>query len=239
MIQALQHAYGPFDLVIASHVMEHLIDFESLRLFNNLMVENGLLYIEVPDPLHYEKYQRREFLYYFDRLHVNHFTPQALTRLCAKCGFAPVKHYHYSFPYRDGGEYPALGVLLKKAEANIDVISPNLSHAISRYIQQEKCRAEKIMDQLGSSEGILIWGTGDNFFRSFQNDGPLSRLRNFVLLDRRSQEIMVGNQKYLTLEPTVGLQKFDWPVVVTISEGRQAISQQIREIDPERSVFFV
>lgn len=230
---------GPFDLVIASHVVEHLLEFDPLRTLNSLLAANGLLYVEVPDPLRYETCERREFLYYFDRLHVNHFTPQSLTRLAAAYDFASIKHFQYSFPYRDGGEYPALGMLLRKGRADAAVTSPNILEAVNRYIQQEKSRAGKIADQLRAFEGILVWGVGDNFFRSAGNDGPLSHLHKFALLDRRSCEIMIGNQKYNTMAPETGIRHYDWPLVVTVSEGREAISREIGELDPSRATFFL
>lgn len=230
---------GPFDLVVASHVMEHLLEFDPLRLLHGLLAAEGLLYVEVPDPLRYETQERREFLYYFDRLHVNHFTPQSMARLAATCGFASVKHFPYSFPYRDGGEYPAFGMLLRKGPADAGVTSPDILAAVSRYIQQERSRAEKLADRLSAFEGVLVWGAGDNFFRSVENGGPLSHLRNLVLLDRRSCEIAVGNRKYHTMEPETGIRQHGWPVVVTVSEGRKAIGLQIAELDPDRDVFFV
>src|ERR1700733_7543763 len=67
-----------YDIVIASHVMEHVLDFRLFHHLSGLLAENALLYIEVPNSLRYECHHRREFLYYFDRLHVNHFTPEAL-----------------------------------------------------------------------------------------------------------------------------------------------------------------
>jgi len=69
------HERGPYDLIIASHVMEHLVDFDLLHRLRDSLTESGILYVEVPDSLHYEDHQRLEFRYYFDRLHVNHFTP--------------------------------------------------------------------------------------------------------------------------------------------------------------------
>ena len=65
-----------YDLIIASHVVEHLLNFELLQTWNSLLTKNGLLYIEVPNSLQYASRERGQFLYYFDRIHVNHFTPR-------------------------------------------------------------------------------------------------------------------------------------------------------------------
>ncbi|MGB6973076.1 MAG: class I SAM-dependent methyltransferase [Terracidiphilus sp.] len=232
-------ARGPCDLVIVSHVMEHLLDFDLLKLLNRTLAENGLLYIEVPNSLLYESYGREEFLYYFDRLHVNHFTPESLVRLAARYGFGYLRHIEYTFPYRDGGEYPALGVLFEKAREPVGIASPRIIEASRRYVSQEQKRASEVARQFKVFEGILVWGAGDNFFRSIENGGPLSGLPNMVLLDRRSLEITIGDRIYATEEPTKGIRHYPWPVVITVSEGRRSISEQVSRIDSGRHVFFV
>jgi len=231
--------HGPYDLVIASHVMEHLLDFDLLHVLNGLLAENGLFYAEVPDPLQYETRKRREFLYYFDRLHVNHFTPQSLARLATGYGFGYLRHFEYTFPYRDGGEYPAVGMLFTKGGETTGVSSPSILEAVTRYISQEKVRAGKVAGQFDAFKAVLVWGCGDNFYRSIQNAGPLSGLRNMVLLDRRPQEITIGGRKYATTDPQEGIRRYAWPIVVTVSERRQEIIRQIAENDPHRRVFFV
>ncbi len=230
---------GPYDLVIASHVVEHLLDFDLLHLLNTLLIEGGLLYVEVPNALQYSTHNRQEFLYYFDRLHVNHFTPQSLARIAAKAGFGYLRHFEYGFPYRDGNAYPGLGMFFKKGEPSSAISSPSLLETTQRYISQEKERARKVAAQFNACEGVLVWGAGDNFYRSVENDGPLSGLSNMVLLDRRPQEISIGDRKYTTRDPQSGIRLHPWPVVVTVSEARKSIGEQVVNIDPSREIFFV
>jgi 2-polyprenyl-3-methyl-5-hydroxy-6-metoxy-1,4-benzoquinol methylase len=230
---------GPFDLIIVSHVIEHLIDFDLLQLLNSLLVENGLLYVEVPNPLGYETHERKEFLYYFDRLHVNHFTPQALARLCSAHGFGYLRHFEYEFPYRDGGNYPALGMLLQKADSAGGLSSPSILDAANEYISAERERARAIESKLNAFEGVLVWGAGDNFYRSCENKGPLSNISNMVVLDRRAQRISLGGKDFRAEEPQEGIKRYNWPVVITVSEGRNALSDQVKQIDPLRPVFFI
>jgi hypothetical protein len=130
-------------------------------------------------------------------------------------------------------------MLFRKGGQDAGVTSPDILEAANRYIRQEKTRARKIGTQLETFEGVLVWGAGDNFFRSIDNCGPLSSLRNFVLLDRRSHEVMIGERQYQTMEPQTGIRSYDWPVVVTVSEGARSISRQIGEIDPDRRIFYL
>ncbi len=229
---------APYDLIIASHVVEHLLNFDLIDCWNSLLSENGLLYIEVPNSLQYATHERLEFLYYFDRIHVNHFTPQSLVRLLAAHGFGSVGHFEYRFPYRDGGEYPALGMLFRKGQKAVEISSPNIREKAMVYISQEKERAKALTEQLKTFKGVLVWGAGDNFCRSSENGGPLSNLPNIVVLDKRPQVITIGDRKCVTEIPAEGIRRYGWPVVVTVSEGRKVISQQVKEIDPSRHVFF-
>ncbi len=229
---------APYHLAIASHVTEHLLDFEILESLRGPLTEHGLLYLEVPDALSYGDHQRLEFLYYFDRLHVNHFSPQSLAQLAAQHGFGYVSHFQYAFPYRDGGRYPALGMLLRKGGDTVRVRSQDLLQAAARYIERERSRAGLISAELEALEGVLAWGAGDNFFRSMGNGGPLSGLKNMVVLDRRPQEISVAGRTFRTMEPEEGIRRYRWPVVVTVSEGRQSIGRQVAAIDPSRRVLF-
>jgi hypothetical protein len=230
---------GPYDLVIASHVIEHLVDLELLHLLHGFLAEGGLFYVEVPDSLHYEAHQRIEFLYYFDRLHVNHFTQQSLSRLAARYGFGYIKHFAYAFPYRDGGDYPALGMLLRKGGEAVDIASASILDGCNRYIRQEQERAKALVSLLDTFEGVLVWGAGDNFCRAVENNGPLSNLRNMVLLDRRPHEFTIGNRRYQAMEPQNGILNHPWPVVVTVSERRNDIARLVTEIDPGRRILFI
>jgi SAM-dependent methyltransferase len=230
---------GPYDLVIASHLLEHLLELDLLQLLHGLLAKAGLLYVEVPDALHYETCHRIEFLYYFDRLHVNHFTPESLVRLAARYGFGYMRHFEYAFPYRDGGEYPALGMLFRKGGETVDIASPNVLEAAKRYMTREKERARAIATQFSTFKNVLVWGVGDNFHRSAENGGPLSGVGNMTLLDRRPHEVAIGNRRYQTIDPRDGIRDYPWPVVVTVSEGRKEISRQIAEIDPGRRILFI
>ena len=230
---------GPFDLIIVSHVAEHLLDFDLLDTLRGFLRKDGLLYAEVPNALQYPSFERREFLYYFDRLHVNHFTPQALARLVAQHGFGLVEHFEFSFPYRDGGNYPALGMLFGNGKPVAEILSPDIASIAKRYIAQEKQKAAEQAQRFGEFDNFLVWGAGDNFFRSSENDGPISTLRNLVLLDRSPREVEIGDRRYNTVDPAMGIQQHSWPIIVTVSAGRKSIGDEIRRLDPGRQVFYI
>lgn len=226
-------------MIILSHVMEHLFDFELLNLFHKLIGPDGWLYLEVPNVLQYEFRERQEFLFYFDRLHVNHFTPQALLQLAKGYGFGYLRHHEYVFPYPDGSRYPGLGLLFYKGEGKSAIVSPSLLEASERYIAKETLRAKLLAAPRRDSGGVLVWGAGDNFFRSSENGGPLCDMENLVIMDRNPRRIQIGSREYIALDPMEGMRRYQWPVVIAISAYRDAIRDQVRQLDPERLVLFL
>ena len=107
------------------------------------------------------------------------------------------------------------------------------------YISQEKVRAQALTEQLKAFEGELVCGAGDNFHRSSENGGMLSNLKNIVVLDERPQVILIGDRRWTTEVPAEGIRRYRWPVLITGSVGRDAICQQVKEIDPSRQVFLL
>ena len=131
-----------------------------------------------------------------------------------------------------------LSARFQKGKAWQSISSPSLLESARRYIAQEKDKARALADQLNGYEGVLVWGAGDNFYRSSENSGPLSGLSNMIVLDRRPQEYG-ARQIIETVNPQEGIRCFPWPVAVTVSEGRESISERIAQIDPFRRVFFI
>ncbi len=76
---------GGYHLITLNHVLEHLPDpGEALSRFHELLAPEGLLFLEVPNLLGVRK--RAATL--FHTAHVWNFTPQTLTGLAARHGFA-------------------------------------------------------------------------------------------------------------------------------------------------------
>lgn len=230
---------GPYDLVILSHVLEHLLEFSPLAWLRDLLADDGMLYVEVPDALRYELRPRLEYLYYLDRLHVNHFTPQAMATLGARFGFELTGQLERDFTYRDGRPYPAVGVFFRNGTSHADVHSPDLRAGLDRYLANERHRFGDLSKELNQHPGVLVWGAGDNFHRAVSDRGPLSSVRRMRLLDRREFHVSIGGVNYETERPEPTIRDCPWPVVITVSDHREAIRKQVLEIDPARTIHFL
>lgn len=100
-----------FDLIVVSHALEHIVDLEEFSSLRRLLAPSGSLYIEVPDASRYADFPRREYLYYIDRLHINHFTPLSLKRLMGNWGLSVTWSGRHDFQYKDREPYPACCIL--------------------------------------------------------------------------------------------------------------------------------
>ena len=229
----------PFDLIILSHVLEHVVSLDILSKLQRLLGTNGMLYVEVPDAMQYDISQRKEFLYYLDRLHVNHFSPQALARIAGIHSLSYVSHHSYTFPYRDQYPYPALGMIFKCGGDRATPESPSLLEVVSCYIRDEKLRARRTAEPLNKLANSLVWGTGDNFYRSMANEGPLAGLQAMTLLDHSRRDVIVEGHTYPTMDPLQSISMHPWPVIITISENRKRLLDEIRHIDSTRQIYFV
>jgi SAM-dependent methyltransferase len=235
-----------FDVIVLSHVVEHLVGFESLGQLRRLLAPSGLIYVEVPDPRQYVACPRREFLYYIDRLHINHFGPRAMRRLLERFDLVVHRTGTHRFPYRDG-PYPAMYCVAgRSAEHGVAddtaAAEPPLDVVFRDYLQDEQRRADALRHRLldeGGAAGVLVHGAGDNFHRSRRAGGPLHGITLLAVMDRRAAE-MPPLEGLRFEAPAVALERHpDAPVVITVSQRADEIADAIREQRPDRRIFFV
>jgi SAM-dependent methyltransferase len=230
---------GPFDVVVLSHVVEHLIDFEILERVSKLLSPAGIVYIEVPNAGAYECYPRREFLYYFDRLHVNHFTHPALQKIADAFSLIPLEFGDQVFWYKDDGLFPAIyGVFSKGIAPHVGATVVDLNASFYRYIDAENARLTPTHAALQMERQVIAYGFGDNFFRSFGEGGPLEGISLAAVVDQRSSELSKGEYatRYQFLDSQAASVRFPLATwVVTVSWGGEAIAERLKRLGVQAS----
>jgi 2-polyprenyl-3-methyl-5-hydroxy-6-metoxy-1,4-benzoquinol methylase len=144
-----------FDLVILSHVLEHLLTFDLLELFFEILSEDGLLYIEVPNANRYLDQNRASNFYYIDRLHLNHFTLASICKLLEQFNFKIKNAMEYNFTYKDDLPYPCLATFFRR--------NSGLSE-FEKYILESKTNIELKMKCFAGKK-VGIYGLGDYFMK--------------------------------------------------------------------------
>jgi hypothetical protein len=151
---------GSYNLIILTHVLEHLFDpVKTLEKCNAMQNDGDWILIEVP---------------LFERMdcfppglltleHLNYFSEGTLIETVTKSGYEPV----FIGKYFDQNEYPVITITAKKNN-NFDVIKSNnyskLSELLVAYIDGEKQaweRAEnKIREKIKKGTSTYIYGAG-------------------------------------------------------------------------------
>ena len=94
-LATLAHSSQQFDLIVLSHVLEHLCEpDEIVRKISTLLSEDGLLLIEVPNILS----PCWSGFGMFHLAHINHFIPETLCALLEGNGFGVEKLFHGIHP---------------------------------------------------------------------------------------------------------------------------------------------
>lgn len=95
VINDIESKKKSFDLIVISHVLEHLCHpDEKIKRLKSLLSEDGLLLIEVPNIV--SPYWSGHGMFHIG--HINQFTPQSLMRLLISCNLSPIDFFNGLHP---------------------------------------------------------------------------------------------------------------------------------------------
>lgn len=183
-----------FDIVIFSHIFEHLFDLRQVMLdLKNLLDYEGITYIEVPDAAHYVSHFSAPF-YYFDQEHINHFTEQSLSCLANFYSFQILESKIGDCYVTEKNANPICYVMLKNTQNNH---SENLvihqEQEILNYISFSQVKEDKLVLPCPNTvDKIFFWGMGSwikHLFTTELFSAIVSNHKNRVfLIDKDSKK---------------------------------------------------
>jgi len=206
-----------YDLVILSHVVEHITDLTDVARAFDLVAQNGMIYVEFPDPFRYEAFAQPHFGYYVDRLHINHFSQRSLLKLAPR-HFDVVVGGGYPMPYSLGDAYPAQYVALRSRHG-----PNNIGNAIDSYVRSEASHWASVHEAL-RTQRFFVYGFGDNFHRALSAGGPLHALETQVIgvIDRNALALAARDHaSFRFIEPTEVAEIDGNLIVCTVSQFTQ------------------
>jgi SAM-dependent methyltransferase len=170
----LPDSFGVFDVIILSHVLEHIQDVSSaLTNLKDILDKNGILYAEVPDAKRYLNFYVSPF-HYFDTEHINHFSLKFLEKLLMLANFTIIGRGEKEFELHSGTIYPAIWVMARlfnrKIPLNLDLDS-ELCNNIIKYLKhsEEDFDTQAIDELVLNGEKIIVWGIGSSTMRLLAN----------------------------------------------------------------------
>ncbi|MDD0816582.1 methyltransferase domain-containing protein [Curvibacter sp. HBC28] len=221
-----------YDLIVLSHVAEHLRDLHSLPALASLLTPEGRLYIEVPHPAGYACGERPPY-YYFDSEHINHFSAQALARLLAPAGLQLLSAEAVTLPLPGGGQYPALAVVAGRGNASALPPQPSTVQAVQRYLVDcaQGARREPL-PPLPPQGPVLAWGAG-SWAQRLLGQGQLPRDRLVAFLDKDPNKQGLQLDGLPILAPAVGLQQHPQAaILVCVAIDPQQIADDLDALAP-------
>ncbi len=164
---------SPLQGIVLSHVLEHVRDLEqALRGLHRHLEPGGWLYIEVPDATRYHAFVPSPFQD-FNTEHINHFSPTALQRLCARAGYEPLVVRRKTILSAPQMPYPAQFLFARWNGSGVPVPGlpeeelrrddPELREALERYATISQDNLARMVAGLAPQicgQEIIIWGTG-------------------------------------------------------------------------------
>lgn len=222
------------DLLILSHIMEHVIDLPAaLQSIDGKLSDDGLVYVEVPDAKQYDAFKGFSPLRFFYLQHVIHFDQSHLCNLFAAQGYQTVKVGHH---VRVEGELfmPCVWGLFRKNNARSVPIAPNfdLAGQIKTWFQNTSLDEAHVFADLASSNAqVYVWGMGTHI----QMLLAMSSLKNcniqcFVDKDERTVGKTIQGKEVYSLEVLFNARPQDVVVIAAPTHSEKMYAHLINTV---------
>lgn len=181
-----------FDLIILSHVLEHLIDLHgAIEILTNKLNDGACLYIETPDAQNYGNYPVVPF-YYFDCEHINHFDINSIRNLVEPKGLTYVSGINKSFSVSKKDIYPAVAAIFRREPPVNDryiLYNDQAKRSVIEHICDSKCllESQKQFPIVEKTEKVIIWGAGSYAMRLL-GDGLIEDSNLVAFVDNDSKK---------------------------------------------------
>ena len=154
-----------YGLVLLSAVLEHFLDpVQVLRDAHAVLVDGGLLYVEVPDVEGFAECARAPFQE-FSVEHINFFSRVSLTSMAGVAGFSCVHSERLRTPWTSGAQAPVIRAVYRKVGSVSEPVSDDLTQgALLEYVAvseriEDGVRA-RIVELASRGRPVLVWGVG-------------------------------------------------------------------------------
>lgn len=231
--------FSGFDCILLSHVLEHVRDMQkAVAWLGNLLAEEGLVYVEMPDASRYAKYYKVPY-YYFDCEHINHFDPTSLQNLFCAFGFSLCDLRQSEIPTSTEDRYPVIASLFRLSRDFVS-LKPKVTCDAVNSIQSYLARSAQddvfaTIDRLAEqNDALMIWGAGQYAARllSASRLGECN-IVSFIDKDRRKQGTMRG------AVPVRSPEALHWhhgPIIVCSALHSKEISSEIRSMGLDNDI---
>lgn len=225
---------GEFDVIILSHVLEHLLSPElMIDELKNILSKRGLVYIEVPNLL-------RPFvpMGYFTFEHLNYFTPTTLKSLMNTKGFT------IEVELFDNAEniepfYPVIAAISRKEKQikeDIDNDFEDACRVIANYKKTSKKTASNVQSRINhileinnKPRSIGLWGAGIHTSQLLSLTGLSSKSISYIFdNDTKKHGKRIGGVEIIGLRNPENISDFVDSIIISSKAFENEIYDQIK-----------
>lgn len=168
----LNESYGKYDLIIISHVWEHILDLESaINSLEKILTPNGFIYIECPNAMNYKNTIHAP-LQELNTEHINHFYKKGFLNFFGIRNYKCIDIGNKIVKIASGENYDALFGVFKKSSIELNYqldFDQNILSSLLEYIDKSKIWLEKILkkieSELNNESKVAIYGVGQFAFK--------------------------------------------------------------------------
>jgi 2-polyprenyl-3-methyl-5-hydroxy-6-metoxy-1,4-benzoquinol methylase len=226
---------GKFDVVVLSHVLEHVQAVrQAIGLLAQIAAPGGLAYLEVPDATRYAELVAAPFQD-FNTEHINHFSPHSLAELLRLVGWTVKAEGRKTFLSAPQMPYPAIYVVAANTRSTNQAVAvvkdTGLKDTILTYIARSQASMDKIeaclQQTLQTSPEVIVWGTGQLALKLLAETSlGKARIAAFVDGNPINQGKVLCGAPILAPEKVRGMTQ---PIIVTSILHQKAIASTIRD----------
>ncbi|MDR1063606.1 MAG: class I SAM-dependent methyltransferase [Azoarcus sp.] len=230
------------DLVIISHVLEHIVDVKgTLSTLHELLAPGGKIYIEVPDASRYHNMAGIPPFQFINQEHINHFDLPRLAMLCALHGFGVSDVVQKNIGVASNKDF-ALGILLTQEKRRALSVPPicekdktRLKQLIAAYILESQrllaAQTESLFMKI-KNRPVALWGAGQQTQRMLAT--PAWKKANIVaIVDRDPNKQGKSLAGCIVQPPEKGLRHLpaNTPVVIAAVCYAEEIERELARLD--------
>ena len=229
---------GLFDLVMVSHVLEHVFDVKSaVRNMFGLLHHDGMVYVECPDATRYDHLIHAPYQE-FNTEHINHFSRTLLGNLFRSHGFVTIHDGERSFSMPSGTPYLAVYGFYRRGDGTGAVTRTVFDGELSRCARSYIAKSELIMnrmsdmigDLLASGRPIVVWGTGQLTMKLLSMTGlAKGDLYAFVDSSPINQGKLLMGKPIMGPDDLKGAQQRNWTILIASTIYEKAIRADIKD----------
>ncbi len=189
----LNESFGKYDLVILSHVWEHILDLEAaLESIEKILKPNGSIYVECPNAMNYKNVIHAPYQE-FNTEHINHFSTGSFYNFFGSRGYALIDTGIRIMKIASNNDYDAVYSLFRK---NLDgtktdlVFDQEILPSIQAYLNASDKTYEQIIEKIKTvaalNEDIAFVGIGQFAFKLLESVKEVGIKNKLILFDNNT-----------------------------------------------------